>query len=72
MSRTSIHSKYARETKCPCGCCHATDYGACPEFEEGGNGRCVYCDHAEPCHERDKNRRFYNGPIYAGERTGQN
>jgi hypothetical protein len=24
--------------------------GPCEEFEEGGNGRCVYCDHALACH----------------------
>jgi hypothetical protein len=55
--------------KCSCGCCHAVDYGACDAFEEGGNGRCVYCDHSEPCHERDKNRPMFNGPLEPGFRT---
>jgi hypothetical protein len=36
--------------RCPCGCCHETDYGACADFEAGMNGRCVYCDHGEGCH----------------------
>lgn len=38
------------DTKCPCGCCHAPDHGACKTFEMGGNGRCAYCDHGEGCH----------------------
>jgi hypothetical protein len=59
----------ARQRPCECGCCHAIDYGACPTFEAGSNGRCVYCDHAEPCHERDKDRPFYNGPIRVGVRS---
>jgi len=24
--------------------------GPCQEFEEGANGRCVYCDHHDLCH----------------------
>ncbi len=35
---------------CASNCCHAVDNGACPEFEKGANGRCVYCEHAEECH----------------------
>lgn len=54
--------------KCPCGCCHLNDYGACPTYEIGGNGRCVYCDHGLSCHSRDSGRRFYNGPVYLGVR----
>ncbi len=35
---------------CVCDCYHAVDYSACPEFEKGANGRCVYCDHAKESH----------------------
>lgn len=35
-----------------CTCCHTVDHGACPTFEEGANGMCVYCDHSKECHER--------------------
>lgn len=54
--------------KCPCGCCHVPDWGACPQFEQGANGLCVYCDHSKPCHERDKDRKTYNGPLEVGIR----
>lgn len=27
--------------------------GPCEAFEEGANGRCVYCDHALCCHPDD-------------------
>ena len=33
-----------------CKCAHSHDHGACPTFEAGMNGRCVYCDHAKECH----------------------
>jgi hypothetical protein len=33
-----------------CTCCHAKDFGACPTYERGANGMCVYCDHHEKCH----------------------
>lgn len=33
-----------------CECCHVPDNGACPDYLEGMNGRCVYCDHFESCH----------------------
>ena len=66
-----------RTEECECGCCHAVDWGACPEFEAGAsiggrrgetNARCVYCDHAKPCHGRDKGNRYFNGPLRRGER----
>lgn len=47
--------------KCPCGCCHSTDHGACQTFEKGANGRCVYCDHGEGCHPGDPDR--FNTPL---------
>lgn len=25
--------------------------GVCDTYEEGGNGRCVYCDHTKRCHK---------------------
>ena len=30
--------------------------GPCEEFEEGANGRCVYCDHALLCHSSGKEK----------------
>ena len=57
------------DSKCECGCCHFPDYGACDGFEEGANGLCVYCDHSEKCHERDKNRPYYNTPLGIRART---
>ena len=34
--------------------CHCPTYpenlGPCKDFEEGSNGRCVYCDHKVECH----------------------
>lgn len=54
--------------RCNCGCCHVHDNGACPKFEAGANGRCVYCDHGEACHERDKGNQYFNTPLGYGER----
>jgi hypothetical protein len=34
--------------KCPT---YAGNLGPCDGFEEGGNGRCVYCDHTNNCHK---------------------
>lgn len=68
--RPKLEQALERTAQCECGCCHAHDYGACPEFELGGNGRCVYCDHSAPCHERDKNREAFNGPLGIGFREG--
>lgn len=59
------------QEKCECGCCHLPDYGACDTFEAGVNGRCVYCDHAETCHERDKVRPMFNGPLHASYRKAK-
>ena len=36
--------------KCDCGCADVPPHGACSTWERGRNGRCVYCDHAGPCH----------------------
>jgi hypothetical protein len=55
---------------CECGCCQFPDHGACPSFEQGHNGRCVWCDHAEGCHERDKDKPRFNGPLGVGLRLG--
>lgn len=46
---------------CDCGCCHYPDLGACPTFEQGMNGRCVYCDHGEECHPGKGNN--FNRPL---------
>ena len=40
-----------------CACCHVPDHGACDDFEQGSNGRCVYCDHAVDCHPG-------SGPVF--------
>ncbi len=48
-----------------CECCHANDHGACPTYERGGNGRCVYCDHDKDCHSlREKGP--FNTPLGVG------
>lgn len=65
----SLIENAPRTEKCECGCCHAEDFGACPGFETGANGRCVYCDHGMSCHERDKENRYFNGPLRIGDRT---
>ena len=39
-----------------CGCCHSVDQGACTSFENGANGRCVFCDHSKECHSKITNR----------------
>lgn len=44
-----------------CQCSHVPDLGACPTFEQGSNGRCVYCDHAEGCHPGDSDH--FNTPL---------
>ena len=49
-----------------CECCHVPDYGACDDFCEGANGRCVYCDHAKECHPGKGE--LYNGPLRPGRR----
>jgi len=49
------------QDRCPCGCCHVPDYGACQSFEKGANGLCVYCDHGEECHPG--NPESYNTPL---------
>ena len=54
------------KTKCPCGCCHAVDHGACDAFEVGANGRCVYCDHGKECHPGKG--KYFNGPLEPGVR----
>lgn len=34
-----------------CKCATYEDnLGPCNEFEQGSNGRCVYCDHEKGCH----------------------
>ncbi len=35
--------------KCPT---YQGNLGPCIDFEEGGNGRCVYCDHEKGCHDQ--------------------
>lgn len=44
-----------------CSCCHDPDLGACPTFESGSNGRCVFCDHDEGCHPGVRDR--FNTPL---------
>lgn len=53
--------------RCSCGCCHVPDHGACDEFVQGFNGRCVYCDHGDACHPGQGE--FHNGPLWAVERA---
>ena len=50
-----------------CSCAHVPDHGACDVFEQGMNGRCVYCDHAEGCHPG--HGQFHNGPLAPVERV---
>jgi hypothetical protein len=40
------------QEKCKCGCVDSPDHGPCTKdnYEEGANGRCAHCDHAESCH----------------------
>lgn len=49
-----------------CDCCHVPDNGACPEFTEGSNGRCVYCDHDAVCHTGASSH--FNLPLGIGVR----
>lgn len=37
------------ECRCPT---YPDNLGPCATFEQGANGRCVYCDHLECCHPR--------------------
>lgn len=56
-------------TKCECGCCHVPDHGACDTFEPSADPKqCVYCDHSQPCHERDKDKPYFNMPLGVGQR----
>ena len=68
LSAATIEALNSR-SRCVCGCCHIPDNGACPTFEaQQGGDRCVYCDHAEPCHERDRERQTFNTPTGVGYR----
>ncbi len=61
----SFGSEFSKnKERCPCGCCHVPDHGACQLFEMGTNGRCVYCDHGETCHPGDPDR--FNTPLGIG------
>lgn len=44
-----------------CDCSHNPDLGACVTFEEGMNGRCVFCDHDKECHPGDAS--IHNRPL---------
>ena len=50
-----------------CDCAHVPDHGACDVFDQGMNGRCVYCDHDEGCHPG--HGQFHNGPLASVERV---
>lgn len=65
-----MNGEHTRGERCQCGCCHAPDHGACDDFEEGANGRCVYCDHGERCHP-GKGEHF-NLPLSVGTRETKN
>lgn len=42
-----------RNPRANCDCdTYPENLGSCDEFEKGQNGSCVYCDHAEGCHEK--------------------
>ena len=47
---------------CACSYCHTVDYGVCPEFEKGANGRRAYCDDAKECHIKNNPKKF-NRPL---------
>ena len=55
---TSTPRFYNPLCKCPT---YPDNLGPCAEWEEGGNGMCVYCDHEQGCHlqlsvyRRDRN-----------------
>jgi hypothetical protein len=38
-----------RFPECACGT-YPDNLGPCLTWEEGGNGRCAYCDHGPVCH----------------------
>lgn len=42
--------------RCRCGCCDVPDNGPCSTPVQGGNGRCVYCDHSLSCHHDGRGR----------------
>ena len=53
--------------KCPCGCCHVPDDGACDKFEASMNPKmCVYCDHGKECHPGKGP--MMNGPLHSYDR----
>lgn len=31
---------------------YADNWGVCADWERGGNGRCVFCDHEKACHSK--------------------
>lgn len=34
-----------------CACCDMPEPEPCSTYEQGRNGRCVYCDHEKACHK---------------------
>lgn len=47
---TTMTPRY-EQTRCECPT-YPGNLGPCRTWEQGGNGRCVYCDHEEICHLR--------------------
>jgi hypothetical protein len=47
MCDTTGTPRLAKHCNCPT---YEDNWGPCFTFEEGSNGRCVYCDHTKECH----------------------
>lgn len=45
---TTLTKRSAKTCDCPT---YEGNWGPCKTFTEGLNGRCVYCDHVEACHQ---------------------
>jgi hypothetical protein len=52
VCETTMTPRLPRELCGNCGT-YPDNLGPCASFEEGANGRCVYCDHALACHPID-------------------
>ena len=46
---TTMTERFANPL-CKCAT-YPANLGPCRDFEEGANGRCVYCDHDKICHD---------------------
>jgi hypothetical protein len=55
---TSVR-RFAQTCACPT---YASNWGPCGGFEQGSNGRCVYCDHEKACCDNVKELAKLSGP----------